>query len=267
MLVVAVLVVGRTLVPASTPASAADGHAAMDLSLAQNPGSTPATTPNPTPRPTALPLVATSIGRAVVDDAIPYLGGYRWPVEHARITQGFGPSSAGLFTVDGERFHDGIDIANFCGAPILAAHDGMVIAAGRHVVTALGWTGDTAAYDAYYTSKNLWASAARIIVIDDGNGYRSVYIHMHRIDVQVGQLVKAGQQIGLEGNSGHATGCHLHYSIYSPTDPTIWETTPSEATTYHLPSGEIARVDPLVFLPPLAAGWITWGWGSLQPQD
>jgi len=188
--------------------------------------------------------------------------GYVWPVRNARITQAFGPSADGLFIVDGKPFHDGIDIANFCGAPILAAHAGTVVAASRHIVGQTGWTGDLAAYDAYMTSKGLWGTAARVIVIDDGNGLRSVYLHLHRIDVTIGQVVKAGQQIGLEGSSGHATGCHLHYSVYDPSSLVTWATNPKDATRYHLPSGEIARIDPITLLPSLAAGAITWGWGA-----
>ena len=211
------------------------------------------------------PLVG-SLGRAAMPLFAAHPTGYRWPLEHARITQDFGPASGGLFVVDGQRFHDGIDIANFCGAPILASHDGTVIAAGRHVTTLLGWTGDVAAYDAYLTAKHLWGTEARGIVIDDGNGYRSVYVHLHRVDVTVGQVVKAGQQIGLEGSSGHATGCHLHFSIYRVGDPARWTTNPTEVARYHLPTSEIARVDPIDLLPSLATAWITWGWGT-QPQD
>jgi murein DD-endopeptidase MepM/ murein hydrolase activator NlpD len=188
--------------------------------------------------------------------------GYVWPVRNARITQAFGPSAGGLFIVDGKAFHDGIDLANFCGAPILAAHAGTVVAASRHIVGQTGWTGDLGAYDAYMTSKGLWGTAARVIVIDDGNGLRSVYIHLHRIDVTVGQVVKAGQQIGLEGSSGHATGCHLHYSIYDPSSLESWTTNPKDTARYHLPSGEIARIDPITLLPSLASGAITWGWGA-----
>jgi len=204
-----------------------------------------------------------TVGRVLAaDGSVPELTGYRWPVEHARITQDFGPSDGGLFIVDGREFHDGIDIANFCGAPILAAHDGTVIAAGRHVVALLGWTGNLAAYDAYLTSKGLWGSQARVIVIDDGNGYRSVYLHLHRIDVTVGQAVRAGQQIGTEGSSGHSTGCHLHYSLYSPSDPGRWATNPKDVSRYHVPTGEIARIDPLTVFPALKVGWISWGWGA-----
>ena len=257
--VVVVALASQALTPAPLTATSLDDgtrmQAGADTLDALAAGASPAVTPAP-PAPTGTVPAPTPVA----------LTGYVWPVENARITQAFGPASAGLFVVDGRRFHDGIDIANFCGAPILAAHDGTVIAASRHVISLLGWTGDLAAYDAYLTSRNLWAAEARVIVIDDGDGYRSVYVHLHRIDVTVGQVVKAGQQIGLEGSSGHATGCHLHFSIYSPDDLDRWTTDPAEVAKYHLPTGEIARIDPLTVLPALAAGGISWGWGA-QPRD
>ena len=48
-------------------------------------------------------------------------------------------------------------------------------------------------------------------MIDDGNGYRSEYVHLNEADVEAGQVVQAGDVIGLEGATGFATGCHLHY--------------------------------------------------------
>ena len=69
------------------------------------------------------------------------LTGYQWPIAHPRITLPFGPTPWGTFVVDGQRFHDGIDIATFCGDRVLAAHDGTVIAAGRHFDTLMGWVG------------------------------------------------------------------------------------------------------------------------------
>ena len=55
------------------------------------------------------------------------------------------PGSPGSFVVDGRTFHDGIDISSFCGARIVAAHDGVVLAAGRHHEGFMGWVGDLAA--------------------------------------------------------------------------------------------------------------------------
>ena len=217
--------------------------------------------------PSADPGSATpdpSLGRGVVDDTgtIAGLTGYRWPLEHARITHGFGPSIGGLFVVAGVRFHDGIDIANFCGATIVAAHDGRVIAAGRHVNGSLGWVGDIAAYEARLDAKHAWVSLAITVVIDDGNGYRSVYVHFHSIDVTVGQVVHAGDVLGTEGSTGHATGCHLHYSLFSTSDSLRFTTEPVTQARLVMPAAEIARIDPLLVLPPLRAGDITWGWGA-----
>jgi murein DD-endopeptidase MepM/ murein hydrolase activator NlpD len=190
------------------------------------------------------------------------LTGYRWPLSNARITQGFGASTGALFIVGGVAFHDGIDIANYCGAPIVAAHDGVVIAAGRRTDEAMGWVGNLAAYLARLQAKNLWSALAIAVVIDDGNGYQSVYLHFERIVVKVGQAVRAGDLLGLEGATGHATGCHLHYSLFSPDSPDRFETDPVAVRLRLLPAAEIARIDPILVLPPLATAGITWGWGA-----
>ena len=58
-----------------------------------------------------------------------------------------------------------------------------------------------------------------MVVIDDGNGYRSVYAHFGKVKVQRRrQVVHAGQLLGFEGATGHATGCHLHYGLFSPAE-------------------------------------------------
>ena len=71
---------------------------------------------------------------------------YRWPLPHGRITDPFGPSPWGSRIVDGELFHDGVDLATFCGDRIVAAHAGLVLAAGRRFDTMIGWVGDLAPY-------------------------------------------------------------------------------------------------------------------------
>jgi murein DD-endopeptidase MepM/ murein hydrolase activator NlpD len=190
------------------------------------------------------------------------LTGYRWPLVHARITQAFGPSSGGTFIVGGKSFHDGVDIASFCGDHIVAAHGGVVIAAGRRTDAALGWVGNLAAYHARLDERNLWGTLAIIVVIDDGNGYRSIYAHFHRIVVRAGQAVHAGALLGTEGATGHASGCHLHYGLYSPAAVGRFRTDPVVVARTLIPAGEIARIDPLVVLPPLKAGFNTWGWGA-----
>ena len=101
------------------------------------------------------------------------------------------------------KLHEGIDISGTGrGSPIYAANNGVVTKAEYH------------SYNGYY------------IYIDHNNGYISVYAHMDSLRVQAGQTVEAGQLIGTMGDSGFATGVHLHFSIYkdrvyggTPLDP------------------------------------------------
>jgi murein DD-endopeptidase MepM/ murein hydrolase activator NlpD len=190
------------------------------------------------------------------------LADYRWPLVHSRITQAFGPSSGGTFIVSGAHFHDGVDIASFCGDHVVAAHAGVVIAAGRRTDAAIGWVGNLAAYHARLDERSLWGTLAIIVVIDDGNGYRSIYAHFHRIVVTVGQVVHAGDFLGTEGATGHASGCHLHYGLFSPAAAGRFRTDPAIVQRTLIPAAEIARIDPLLVLPPLKAGFNTWGWGA-----
>ena len=194
----------------------------------------------------------------------PRLSGYRWPLRNARITNLFGKGYPGGFEVDGVTAHDGIDLATWCGDRIVAAHDGVVLAAGRRHEAYVGWIDDLTAYRASVDAVNGWYAKAIAVVIDDGNGYRSVYVHLSRLNVKRGDIVSAGDLIGWEGETGNATGCHLHYALFSPTETDAWLLEPSVRTADLLPHGEIARIDPFLVLPPLADGGITWGWGVKQ---
>jgi endonuclease/exonuclease/phosphatase family metal-dependent hydrolase len=75
------------------------------------------------------------------------------------------------------------------------------------------------------------------IVIKHEGGLWSVYEHMSRIDVEVGQTVKSGQPIGLTGNVGFSTGPHLHFGI--TTDPKDY---------FYATMGENKLYNPLVFI-------------------
>ncbi len=177
------------------------------------------------------------------------LEGYVWPLPHGRLTQPFGPSPWGSLLVNGKLFHDGVDLATFCGDRVVAAHAGVVLAAGYHYDSYLGWIGDLSRYFARLDAKGLWTTLPMVVVIDDGNGYRSIYAHFERINVRAGQTVRAGQLLGLEGMSGHATGCHLHYGLFSPMETDAFELDPDVVRPLLLPGYEIARIDPLKVLP------------------
>jgi murein DD-endopeptidase MepM/ murein hydrolase activator NlpD len=190
------------------------------------------------------------------------LAGYQWPIESARITNGFGVGRPGSFLLDGQTFHDGIDLASFCGAPIVAAHDGEVLTAGRHHEAFLGWLGDLAPFRARVEAEHLWSAQAITIVIDDGNGYRSIYAHLARTAVKAGATVKSGDVIGYEGASGYATGCHLHFGVFSPSEPRTLALDPKVAARSKLPGAEVMRIDPLLVLPAPDGAAIIWGWGA-----
>jgi len=184
------------------------------------------------------------------------LTGYAWPLQNARLTLPFEATKWGSRIVNGEPFHDGIDLATHCGDRITAAHAGVVLAAGRRYDVFTGWLGDLGAYTARLDEKKLWSTLPIVVVIDDGNDYRSMYAHFGKIVVAVGDVVEAGDLLGYEGRTGRATGCHLHYGLFSPYETAVFGMDPTAAEHMLLPTEMIARVDPLRVLPPLEAAGI-----------
>jgi len=113
-------------------------------------------------------------------------------------------TTAGVFPLRGHhtygdgigagRNHEGQDIMAKCGKPVVAAQAGRV-----------GYVD--------------YQSAAGNYVVIDGKGKANdtVYMHLlHRSSVRKGQRVEAGQQLGLVGQTGDATACHLHFEMWSP---------------------------------------------------
>jgi murein DD-endopeptidase MepM/ murein hydrolase activator NlpD len=109
-----------------------------------------------------------------------------WPVE-GRVGSGFGARED---PINGEgAFHSGIDIEAPYGTPVRAAGDGE------------------------FTGAQLGAGYGRQIVLDHGHGLLTVYGHLSAIAVVPGQHVTRGQVIGYVGQTGRATGPHLHYEV------------------------------------------------------
>ena len=177
------------------------------------------------------------------------LTGYVWPLADARVSQPFGPSPWGEMVVNGQSFHDGLDITTACGDRVLAAHDGVVLAAGRVYDDYVGWVGDVAPYYDWLNRHGYWNSLPIVVVIDDGDGYRSIYAHEAWVSVVPGQAVKAGDMIGSEGMTGNATGCHVHFGLFSPFEARTFALDPGIVERDSLPPLEIARIDPLLVLP------------------
>ncbi|MFL5679839.1 MAG: M23 family metallopeptidase, partial [Chloroflexota bacterium] len=181
--------------------------------------------------------------------AVKTLKGYQWPLVRGRLTQSYGFSRIGSTIVAGRPFHDGIDLASYCGDRIVAAHSGVVIAAGRRFDDFMGWQGDLAAYKANLDAKKAWTILPLAVVIDDGNGYWSVYAHFESLAVKRGDIVRGGQFLGREGMTGHASGCHLHYGLFSPWEAKVFGLKASVAARLKLPSTYTARINPLLVMP------------------
>jgi murein DD-endopeptidase MepM/ murein hydrolase activator NlpD len=177
------------------------------------------------------------------------LSGYQWPLPNGRITLPFGPSAWGSRVVAGEPFHDGLDLATFCGDRIVAAHSGVVLAAGRRYDTQLGWAGDLTPYLDRLEAKSLWSTLPIVVVVDDGNGYRSIYAHLSKSAVKKGDTVSAGDLLGYEGMTGRASGCHLHYGLFSPSETARFGIDPEVVERMKLPAWQTARIDPMLVLP------------------
>jgi murein DD-endopeptidase MepM/ murein hydrolase activator NlpD len=192
--------------------------------------------------------VAAGASAAPAAPAPATLTGYRWPLPRGRLTLPFGPSPWGSRIVEGELFHDGIDLATFCGDRIVAAHGGTVLAAGRKYDRFMGWVGDLQPYLDRLEKKHLWSTLPIVVVIDDGNGYRSVYAHFGKVVVKKGAAVKAGQLLGYEGRTGRASGCHLHYGLFSPAEIATFGIEPSVVKRMKLPDRQIARIDPMLVI-------------------
>ena len=103
------------------------------------------------------------------------------PIE-APIVSRFGPR--------GSRFHTGVDYAAPTGTGVTAAGPGRVVWAGWRDG---GW--------------------GELVVIAHGSGVRSMYAHLSRVEVRLGEQVGAGFEIGRVGATGDATGPHLHFEL------------------------------------------------------
>ncbi len=112
---------------------------------------------------------------------------FEWPVQ-GRISGRFG--NARVYNGQPGSGHSGMDIAVPQGTPVKAPADGVVT---------------FAAPDLYLTGGT--------VLLDHGHGISSNFLHLSRIDVKVGDVVKQGDVIGAVGMTGRATGPHLHWGM------------------------------------------------------
>jgi len=113
---------------------------------------------------------------------------FMWPVT-GRISGLFG--SQRIYKGEPGSYHSGVDVARPTGTTVLAPADGVVILAAPSSFTLEG----------------------RLLMLDHGMGLNSAFLHLSRIDVKVGDVVRRGQTIGAVGATGRATGPHLHWGM------------------------------------------------------
>jgi murein DD-endopeptidase MepM/ murein hydrolase activator NlpD len=88
-------------------------------------------------------------------------------------------------------YHSGTDIAAGAGAPVVAPADGVVTLAPPPAFSLEG----------------------NLVIVNHGMGLNSAFLHLSRVVVHTGQVVRQGQAIGFVGATGRATGPHLHWSV------------------------------------------------------
>ena len=88
-----------------------------------------------------------------------------------------------------QQVHLGFDLSDTMNAPVHVANDGRVV---------------------YGADLGIYGNC---VVVDHGYGLQSIYGHMNRIDVKVGDMVKKNQSLGMAGATGMAGGVHVHFSM------------------------------------------------------
>ncbi len=138
-----------------------------------------------------------------------------WPVRVGFITSEYGIRTSPFGIT--QQFHTGYDFANVIGTPIISTGNGIVTFAG-------------------YASSGYGLH----VKIDHGFGFRSLYAHGSKLGVVTeGQFIKKGDVIMYLGQSGNATGPHLHYEIRLEAQPN---------SSYHMQQQYPARIDPKDFI-------------------
>ena len=97
------------------------------------------------------------------------------------------------------RRHKGVDLAGRMNQPLFAVNNGIVTYRGEK-----------------------FRGYGKMVLIDHGNGWTTLYSHLNKYNVRDGEQVKTGQVIGFMGKSGRASGVHIHFEIYKnkiPIDP------------------------------------------------
>ena len=179
--VVVLIVLGAPAYGEPAEGSEAGAPAILSVGASPSPGTSLAPTSTGWPTPTSPEPEA--------------LKGYRWPVRGGQVERYYDWAADGRFVIKGKPVHAGLVITWFDGAPVKAAHKGTVVIAGRGWEQEAGYAGTLD--DVYARLEDMGQEPTYGVVVDDGNGYYSVYSGLRDLDVEKGQDVSPTTTLGL----------------------------------------------------------------------
>lgn len=153
-----------------------------------------------------------------------------WPLDTIYFTQYFGKTTfaqSGAYSGNG---HNGVDFRASVGTPIKAALSGTVQEINQGAVK--------------YCQYGKW------VMVKHDNGLSTLYAHLSSISVSKGQQVGTGELVGYAGDTGYATGPHLHFTLYISSAVTFKQYTCNSGKTAFIPVAPLnAYLNPLSYLP------------------
>lgn len=159
-----------------------------------------------------------------------------WPLSDIRITQYFGKTAAArlLYKISGT--HNGVDFGVSIGTPVYAALSGTIT-------------------DTEPTKARSGCQYGKYVLIKHANGLSTIYGHLSVVKVVKGATVNTGDLIGYSGDTGYATGPHLHFGLYITAGIQIVDSSALGSKTCAgiktVASPAAGYLDPMAYLPKL----------------
>ncbi len=175
--------------------------------------------------------LAKGLGTADTTTAPPAARGtIGWPLDAVRVTQYFGNTTFAASGAYSGQGHNGIDFGGPIGTPVHSVLAGTVMEVNQGAIK--------------YCQYGKW------VLVKHSNGLTSLYAHLSSISVTKGQAVGAGQTVGLLGDTGYATGPHLHLTLYVSSAVTFKNYTCNSGAVAFIPIAPLnAYLNPLLYLP------------------
>jgi len=155
-----------------------------------------------------------------------------WPLEVVRITQKFGDTDFARSGAYAGKGHNGVDFGVPTGTKVKAALSGVIKGIGNTDTVCPG------------------ASYGKWVLIEHSNGLSTLYAHFSLVKVSEGAFVSTGDVIGYSGETGYATGPHLHFTVYATQGVKVMQRKSAVCGgTYTMPIADLkAYLDPMRYL-------------------